>query len=147
MGDAMLFTISLGITLLGLVVSYGVAKRRGAASGLRGAAWSMVPLAATLTGVTGFVADLVFSPAKWAGVALAGLAVLLYLVSGVMLSRRGDGDGGGRPQVGGAGTAGRAGRKERGERRPQRAVEPSAGPSADPDLAEIEEILRRRGIQ
>jgi len=134
----MLFMISLGITVLGLVISYGVGKRRGAASGLRGVSLSLIPLAAALTGVTEFIADLVLSPARWVGVALAGLAVLLYLVSGVMLSRRGPGgalEGGGRTARG-----------EQGAGRPRRAVERSAGPAADPEMAEIEEILRRRGI-
>jgi hypothetical protein len=144
MSDAMLFAISLAITALGLVASYGVAKRRGTASGLRGAAWSVVPLAATLTGVTEFVTDLVFSPAKWVGVALAGLAVVLYVVSGAML-RRGAADGGGRRGV--AGPLGGAPRGQAGGAR-QRAVEKSSGaPAMDPDLQEIEEILRRRGIQ
>ncbi|MBA9006057.1 hypothetical protein [Thermomonospora cellulosilytica] len=142
MGDEMLFMISLGITVLGLAVSYGVGKRRGVASGMRGASLSLIPLAATMTGVTGFVADLVFSPARWAGVVLAGLAVLLYLVSGVMLGRRASG-GGSAPA---AGTGGRKERKEQGAGRPRRAVERSAGPAADPEMAEIEEILRRRGI-
>ncbi|REF01000.1 hypothetical protein [Thermomonospora umbrina] len=156
MSDAVLFMISFGVTLLGLVASYGVAKRRGIASGMRGAAWSAVPLAATLTGVTEFVTDLVFSPAKWAGVALAGLAVVLYMVSGVMLRRQVEGGEGGRGEVGDETSRGR-GRKGRAEsagsaggagraRRP-RAVEPPAGTPGDPDLAEIEEILRRRGIQ
>ncbi|HEX2314200.1 MAG TPA: hypothetical protein VHJ17_10715 [Thermomonospora sp.] len=138
MSDAVLFMISLGVTLLGLVASYGVAKRRGIASGMRGAAWSAVPLAATLTGVTEFVTDLVFSPAKWAGVALAGLAVALYMVSGVMLRRQVDGGERERP-VGGAAKERRA--------RPKRAVERPAAAPVDPDLAEIEDILRRRGIQ
>lgn len=139
MGDEMLFTISLGITVLGLIISYGVGKRRGVASGLRGVSLSLIPLAAAMTGVTGFIADLVFSPARWAGVALAGLAVLLYLVSGVMLSRRASGGG---AVEGGAPTA----RKGPGTDRPRRAVERPADPVADPEMAEIEEILRRRGI-
>ncbi|WP_344945115.1 hypothetical protein, partial [Actinomadura miaoliensis] len=93
MSDTVIFAISLGVTALGLLISWGLYRRRGAASGLRGAAWSLVPLAAAMTGVTGFLADLAFSPAKWAGVAVAGLAVLLYLTSGAMLSRRGGAGG------------------------------------------------------
>ena len=65
MGDGMLFVISLGITLLGLVISYGVGKRRGAASGLRGAAWSLVPLAATLTVVVFFAHVALRSLSLW----------------------------------------------------------------------------------
>ena len=39
-----------GLTALGLVLSYFVMRRRGLGSGLRGAAWSLLPLAAYLTG-------------------------------------------------------------------------------------------------
>jgi len=39
-----------GLTGLGLVLSYFAYRRRGAGSGLRWAAWSLLPLAAYLTG-------------------------------------------------------------------------------------------------
>ncbi|MFB4318564.1 hypothetical protein [Actinomadura sp. 21ATH] len=146
MTDATIFAISLGITLLGLVISWGVYRRRGAASGLRGAAWSLVPVAATMTGVTAFFVDLAtFSPAKWGGAAIAGVAVLLYLVSGVMLSRRA-GAAADRPAAGG----GRERRAAGGDRAPKggrKAVEQSRPAAADPEMAEIEEILRNRGIK
>ncbi|GAA2154302.1 hypothetical protein [Actinomadura napierensis] len=143
MSDTAIDLISLGVTLVGLVISWGVYRRRGAASGMRGAALSLVPLAAAMTGVTEFFVDLAFSPVKWAGVGVAGLAVLLYLTSGAMLSRRaGDDDAGGKPAARGGGepkAAGRAGRKPKGE-------VGGAQPSGDPELAEIEKILRNRGI-
>ncbi|MEW2359539.1 hypothetical protein [Spirillospora sp. NPDC029432] len=143
MTDATIFAISLGITLLGLVISWGVYRRRGAASGLRGAAWSLVPVAATMTGVTAFFVDLAtFSPAKWGGAAIAGVAVLLYLVSGVMLSRRA-GAAPGKAAAGG----GRERRAAGGDRAPKGAVEQSRPAAADPEMAEIEEILRNRGIK
>ncbi|GAA2592009.1 hypothetical protein SMC26_33610 [Actinomadura fulvescens] len=141
----MIELISYGVTLLGLVISWGVYKRRGAASGMRGAALSLVPAAAAMTGVTEFVTELVFSPVKWAGVVLAGLAVTLYLASGVMLSRRAE--AGGAVEEGGRSKGAKA--PKEAKRRPK-AVERSGGgaPAAmDPDLAEIEEILRNRGIK
>jgi hypothetical protein len=64
MTDATIFAISLGVTLLGMVISWGVYRRRGAASAMRGTALSLVPLAAAMTGVTGFVVDLAFSPSR-----------------------------------------------------------------------------------
>ncbi|WP_345599267.1 cellulose synthase, partial [Thermocatellispora tengchongensis] len=87
-----------GVTGVGLVLSFLVLRRRGAAAGLRLAAWSLLPMAAYLTGAlptlwqigsaaVGFVTGLVLSPTVWAGVAVTGLAVLLYLVSGVLRSR------------------------------------------------------------
>ncbi|WP_067805051.1 hypothetical protein [Actinomadura formosensis] len=139
MSDAVIFAISLGVTLVGLVISWGAYRRRGAGTGLRGAALSLVPLAAALTGVTEFFVDLAFSPVKWAGVAVAGLAVLLYLASGAMLSRRPAGTGGGKAAGDGGRGAARRGAKPKG------AVEgPAQG--ADPEMAEIERILRDRGI-
>jgi hypothetical protein len=139
MSEATIFAISLGVTLLGLVISWGVYRRRGAASGLRGAALSLIPVAAAMTGVTEFVADLAFSPGRWAGVGVAALAVVLYLTSGVMLSRRSG-------ESGAAGTEGRRERRAAGKRAPRQGREvESAG--ADPEMAEIEQILRDRGIK
>ena len=92
-----------GLTGLGLVLSYLVMRRRGMASGLRWAAWSLLPMAAYLTGsiemfwkmgvaVGDFAKGFVFSPRVWSGIALAGLAVVLFVVSGP-LRRRGVGRG------------------------------------------------------
>lgn len=125
--------LGLTLTLLGLVASALVWRRRGAASGLRGAAWSLLPLAAALTGVLRLLAEIagdiggwalrvVFSPVVWAGVCLAGLAVVLYVVSRLL-----------------------------GGRTPKRAAPPAvpgrrtAAP-ADDDLDDIEAILRKHGI-
>lgn len=136
MNDFFLFTISLAVTALGLVGSWTAARRRGTASGMRGAAWSLVPIAAYLTGLTKFVTDLAFSPVKWVGVALFGLGALLYVGSGMMLRK-----GGGRERV--------------AEREPAASTRAKAapkgeiakrGPASDPDLAEIEAILKNRGI-
>lgn len=136
MSDAAIFAISLGVTLVGLVISWGVYRRRGAGTGLRGVALSLVPLAAWMTGATEFFVELAFSPLKWAGVAVAGLAVLLYMTSGAMMSRRAApaAEGGGRQKK----AAGRSGKRKE-------AVEgPAQG--GDPEMAEIEKILRDRGI-
>ncbi|MCD0450124.1 hypothetical protein LO762_13110 [Actinocorallia sp. API 0066] len=145
MSDALLFTVSLAVTVLGLLASWRVGRGRGAASGLRGAAWSLVPLGFYLTGLTGFLASLVFSPAKWAGVVVLALAGVLYVVSGVRL----------RSSAGRPGRAGRTGGAHGGEpRRAGAGAQPPAvggaarrpAPPIDDEMAEIEEILRRRGI-
>jgi hypothetical protein len=138
MTDFVLFSISLAVTVLGLAGSWAAIRRRGAASGLRGAAWSLVPLGAYLTGLTKFLADLAFSPVKWAGVVVLGLGAVLYMTSGVML-RKGGGDSevdSGRPKKAERATSGGA---------PKGAVEKRQA-AVDPDLAEIEQILKHRGI-
>lgn len=138
MSDFFLFTISLAATVLGLAGSWAALRRRGAASGLRGAAWSLVPLGAYLTGLTKFLAGLAFDPVKWAGVAVLGLGGVLYVTSGVMLRRGAGAEGGAKevPERGG---------KAAGGRSAPAAVE-KRGAAADPDLAEIEKILKNRGI-
>jgi membrane protein implicated in regulation of membrane protease activity len=147
MSDTFLFLISLGITALGLVGSWGAYRRRGAASGMRGAAWSLVPMAAYSTGLTEFFTDLVFSPVKWAGVAIAGLAVVLYVVSGMML-RSGQTGGAqveeGSPKSAGKDTKAPKARKRKGKGEIEQSKPDASG--LDSDLGDIEEILKRRGI-
>ncbi len=75
-----------GLTGLGLVLSYFAYRRRGLGAGLRWAAWSLLPIAAYLTGsiemfwkmgvaIGDFAKGFAFSPRVWSGIALAGLAV------------------------------------------------------------------------
>jgi len=93
--------LGLVLTIAGLAVSAILWSRRGPASGLRGAAWSLLPLAAGLTGVlklgweitdsvVDWAAGLVFSPVVWLGLVVAGVSMVLFVVSGWM-RRRGAG--------------------------------------------------------
>ncbi|KOX15414.1 hypothetical protein [Nocardiopsis sp. NRRL B-16309] len=158
--------LSLGaaLTIVGLLITFFVWRRKGAASGLRGVAWSLLPLAAGLLGLmnaiwqfvlslVGIVAGLVFNPLVWAGAAMVGVSVVLYVVSGFM-------------RVRGVGTAPR-GAAENGEGGAKAAGgAKSAGPAAAPagqvgskeppkqsggddlsDLGDIEDLLRKRGIE
>ncbi|WP_028647040.1 hypothetical protein [Nocardiopsis sp. CNT312] len=141
------------LSAVGLIVSFVLWRRRGAALGLRGLAWSLVPLAVALLGlmgvvwefvrgVAGVLTGLLFSPLVWAGAVLAGLAVVLYVVSGVMRARgTGTGRGGSTEakgsKGGGSDAAGRVGPAEpKGKRESP----------ADSDFGDIEELLRKRGI-
>jgi hypothetical protein len=133
MSDVFLFVISLAVTVLGLLGSWAAYRRRGVASGMRGVAWSTVPLAAYLTGLTRFLSDLALSPVKWVGVVLFGVGAVLYMTSGVLL-RKG-GTPGAEPE-----------RKSAPRGRAQPAAVEQRKPALDPDLAEIEKILKDRGI-
>jgi hypothetical protein len=139
--------IFVAVTVVGLVLSGLAWRRKGARSGIRGIAWSLLPAAAWLThslalvgrivsAVVRFGAAFVFSPQAWLGVILVGISVLFFLVSGgipLVGSRRRhrkdvqSGPGEPRPPV--AGSSHRA------------AVE-----SGDDDLADVRDILKKHGI-
>ena len=149
--------LALVLTLLGAVLSWMLWRRRGPAAGIRGLAWTLLPVAAWLTGtlrlvvevaedVVNWASRLVFSPVVWMGVAVGGVAVALWFLSGAMLARGVGVRGGPRRVTGGdAKQVPPAGRTEpvldkRGERGSGRAA------AEDDDLADIEAILKKHGI-
>jgi len=161
-----------GLTGLGLVLSYLAMRRRGVGAGLRGVAWSLLPLAAYLTGsiemfwkmgvaVGDFAKGFVFSPKVWAGIAVAGLALVLFVVSGSLRRRRVERGEDKRAAGAGAGSARTLPANRATASGGELATRPAAaspaqaprnarkGKSAaddDDDMKDIEDILRRHGI-
>jgi hypothetical protein len=85
--------LAAGLTILGLVLSYLTYQRRGLRPAVMGVAWSLLPIAAYLTGaiemlwkvgvaIGQFGTGFVFSPMKWAGIGVTGLAIALFLAAG-----------------------------------------------------------------
>jgi hypothetical protein len=141
--------IFVAVTVVGLILSGLAWRRKGARSGIRGIAWSLLPAAAWLTHSLGLVgrivsavvrfgAGFVFSPQAWLGVILVGISVLLFLVSG------------GIPLVGWRRRHRREVDSDRshGEPRPPVAGSSSraAVESGDDDLADVRDILKKHGI-
>lgn len=158
-----------GLTAVGIVLSFLVFRRRGAAAGLRATAWSLLPLAAYLTGAhrtlwdigtaaVRFVSGLVLSPTVWAGVVLAGLSAVLFVVSGALRGRtlsRARTAGGPekseprqaeRPASAGSSKTASIGSAQPGPAKSGAAKSGAAKSGAADDFADIEEILKRRGI-
>ena len=90
--------LALLLTASGAAYTYVAWRRHGAAAGVRGVAWTLVPVAAWLTGtlrlagdvvdaVTGWAAHLVFDPLTWLGIVLAGVSVVLFGASATMRRR------------------------------------------------------------
>lgn len=141
------------LTALGAAWTWHAFRHRGVASGLRGAGLTLLPPAALLTGtlemfteIGGSVLDwatsLVLSPVVWIGIVLTGISVLL-LGSSAFLRARGHG---GNP---GADTPGRSGPKPAPATARRAGLPPASGrgePAIDDDMADIEAILKRRGI-
>lgn len=138
---ALAFALS---TLLG-VVTFFRWRAKGPATGLRGAAWTILPVAAWLTGVLELAFDvadsvgrwalhLVFSPLVWLGIVLTGVSVVLFAASAA-LGRRGATQVRGVTEIPGDGARPRAVNRRRGRT-----------PAIDDDLSDIEAILRKHGI-
>ena len=140
MDDAAWAALTLSLTVAGGIWTWFAFRNRGLASGLRGLGFTLLPLAAYLTktlqmftGIAGEIGDwasnIVWSPVVWTGIVLAGIAVVLIGVSGRMRAREvGPVDEAkGLPAPG----PGRKGRPALAE---------------DGDMADIEALLRKRGI-
>jgi hypothetical protein len=151
--------VCIALAVAGFVISFFVWRRSGPARGIRAIAWSLIPLGVYLAGaatllsrigsaIAKFSSAFVWGPKSWLGVIFLGLAVVLFLTTGGLPVLRWnkrrkqakagqDRAAGGQPEKPAAVTSGAAkgGRKDG-----------SATP-ADDDLAEVAEILRRRGIK
>jgi hypothetical protein len=144
------FLLCGGLTVVGLIGSWFVFRRRGARAAMRGVAWSLLPIALYLIGIIqpiwNFAYGLVFSPKVWTGLVVMGVALLLFAVTGGLRGRsakkqnreKKDADTAGPGQLTG-GSAGRA----------QTAAVPAKRKGAgsdDEDLGEVAAILKRHGI-
>ncbi|MBB5783817.1 cellulose synthase [Nonomuraea jabiensis] len=143
-----------GLTLLGLILSFLAFRRRGAASGMRAAAWALLPAAAYLTGalqtlwtigatIVGFVTGMVFNPFVWAGVAVAGLSVVLFVASGVMRGRK---LASFRKKAPSEAPAVKPSANKAAPKPQQPAVAPKQTAKAEDDFSDIEALLKKRGI-
>lgn len=138
--------MGLVLTVLGLGISVVLWRRRGPASGIRAVGWSLLPLAAGLTGTLRLIGEigdsigswatrLVFSPVVWLGIMVAGVAAVLLGVSGAMRRH-------------GLGTGARTTEPDALPRKSRAAVKAPKkslpGPTDDSD--DIEAILKKHGI-
>ena len=173
--------LAAGLTILGLVLSYLIYRRRGLRPALMGVAWSLLPIAAYLTGaiemlwkvgvaIGQFGTGFVFSPEKWAGIGVTGLAIALFLAAGGRRRRRAarearqatraerkaeTGGSSAPPALGKARTAPGT-QMLPAERQPVPVDRATASTSAkgsrkaalpdDDDMKDIEDILRKRGL-
>jgi HAMP domain-containing protein len=132
---------TLTFTILGGVGAWLAYRRRGLRSGLRWTASTLLVPAAYFTrtlrmlgrigsAIADWAASFVWNPLVWVGLGLAVVSLLLFFVAARLPSRERRVEAGSR-----------ADRKAAPAGRPAAAV-----PGSDPELAEIEALLKRRGI-
>ncbi len=148
MDDAAWGALALALTVLGGTYTWFAFRSRGFVAGLRGVGFTIIPVALLLTdtlqlltdvgGAVGdWVLDFAFSPAAWLGIILAVVSVGCFVAAGFLAER-------------GVGARERAPRDRKAEPEqlgPSRArkSEPVLS-DGDPEMAEIEALLRKRGI-
>jgi hypothetical protein len=145
-----------GLTIIGIIASWFAWRRRGAAAGLRGVAWSLLPVAAYLTGaikmlwqmgtaISSFAASFIFSPKVWSGVIVAGASAVLFVVSGALRRRR----------VGKAASPAPSGPGGLPAAKPGKSLTPAKGSAVkarvgkgddDDEFGDVAQILRKHGI-
>ena len=142
--DTVLLPLCIGLALLG-VIATGFAWRRGNKGRvIQGVALVLAPIALYFSGLlrilwNGIVAvgtwasNLIFSPAVWFGMALLGLCIVLWVVGGVV-ARRARPRAKAVPSKSSAAALPAKGKSARNE------------PPVDDDMAEIEALLKARGI-
>ena len=140
------------LTLLGLGWTWVSFRRRGTIAAVRALGFTLLPVAAFLTGtlemfteiagsVTDWATSLVFNPVTWAGIGLGGLGIVLVVLAGVLRDRQLARATATPP----AEPTGAPRRKAVPEASSTRA--PRQEPVVDDEMAEIEALLKKRGIQ
>jgi hypothetical protein len=148
MDEAAWGALTLSLTVLGGIYTWFAFRSRGFVAGLRGVGFTIIPVALLLTdtlemvtrigsAVGDWVTHFVFSPASWLGIILAVQSVTCFVTAGFLAER---GVGAREPAEG----ADKPTPKELG--RGKRAKKEPVLSDVDPEMAEIEALLRKRGI-
>jgi hypothetical protein len=137
--------LTLSLTVLGGLYTWFAFRSRGFVAGLRGVGFTLIPVALLLTDTLQMVTrigdaighwalNLAFNPFTWLGLILAGVSVVCFVVSGFLANRG----------VGSTPSEETPRPKELPKAKGRKADPVLA--DVDPELAEIEALLRKRGI-
>lgn len=156
--DAVLLPLALGLTLLGIIVVIVSGRRGNKGRLLQGIALALTPVALYLSGLLRLLWDgvvavgrwasaVVLSPPVWAGLALLALCLVLWVVGGFVARRtprRPRGKQAKQAAAGSSPAGQQAAVSGRGAKPAGRQQQPAA---QDDDMAEIEALLKSRGIE
>ena len=144
MNDVSWGALALSLSVVGGIYTWWALRHRGVVAAVRGAGLTLLPIAAWLTGLlevageigdslSNWLAHLVFSPATWLGMIIGFVAIVL--IGGArMVARRGKLDEPAKPATQQRHAEGRSARPQ------------PADPLIDDEMAEIQAILKKRGI-
>ncbi len=155
--DAVLLPLCAGIALLGVIIT-AVAWRRGNKGRVvQGIGVVLAPIALYFAGlltlvwnaivaVVGWAARIVFTPLVWLGISMMGLCLVLWVVGGIVAKRTSGkakpAEAEAKPAAGQSRTPAVGSGKAAAQPKQQQAAAP-----VDDDMAEIEAMLKKRGIE
>jgi hypothetical protein len=146
--DTVLLPLCVGLTLLG-VIATGIAWRRGNKGRvIQGIGLALAPIALYFSGllrllwdgvvaVGAWASKIIFSPTIWFGLALLGFCLVLWVVGGILARRVSAKKSKAATSTTGGPRPAAQGRK--GVKQP--------APPIDEEMAEIEAMLKSRGIE
>jgi len=153
--DTVLLPLAVGLTLLGVIVVILAGRRGNKGRVLQGIALALAPVALYLSGLLRLLWDgvvavgrwasaVVLSPPVWFGLGLLALCLVLWVVGGFVARRAPKRPRGKQAKQAGASPAGKQAAVTSRGAAPAGRQQPAA---QDDDMAEIEALLKSRGIE
>lgn len=152
--DTVLLPICAGIALLGVLITALAWRRGNKGRVVQGIGVVLAPIALYFAGlltlvwnavvaVIGWAGRIVFTPLVWLGISMLGLCIVLWVVGGIVANRTKPAkDEASKPAAAsGGGKAPAVGTGQRPAKQQQQQA------PVDEDMAEIEELLKKRGIE
>jgi hypothetical protein len=152
--STVLLPLCVGLSLLG-VIATGIAWRRGNKGRvIQGIGLALAPIALYFSGLLRLLwnaavafgtwaSEIIFSPAVWFGLSLLGLCLVLWVVGGIVARRSSAAKS---KQVSAQSSAG-ALPANKGQAKKGAAKSAQSQPPIDEEMAEIEALLKSRGIE
>lgn len=161
--DAVLLPLCLGLSLLGLIVAILAGRRGRAGRAVQGVALALAPVALYFSGllrlawngvvaVVDWASHVILSPLVWFGLSLLALCIVLWVVGGVVARRTPRRSRKPETAAPAAGRTTRApvittGASKGTSTNTSKKATRQPGAPVDDDMAEIEALLKSRGIE